>query len=289
MTTLKLTTGLGPARLDSDDEPSESRKRVRRARRRLGPGPRIPYGVVIGPLALLLAWTLGSATGLLDPRVLSEPWTVVQTFGRLIAEGRLQDNLLTSGLRAVTGLAAGLLVGGTAGVLSGLSRGGEAVIDGPIQAKRATPTLALIPLLILWFGIGEQMKVIAIAIGVSVQIYLHTHAGLRAIDARYVELAETLRLDKWTFIRKVALPGALPQFLIGLRHGVTTAWLVLVAVEQINATSGIGHMMSLARSYGQTEIIVVGLLVYGAFGLVSDTAVRLLERKVLTWRRSLAH
>lgn len=260
-----------------------------RAPRKLGPGPRIPYGLAIGPAVLLALWAAASAVGLLDPRVLSAPWTVVTTMGELIADGRLQESFLTSARRAGLGLALGLAVGGSLAVVSGLSRVGEALLDGPLQAKRAIPTLALIPLLILWFGIGEEMKVVAIAIGASVHIYLHTHAGLRAIDARYVELAQTVRLSHWSFVRKVALPGALPGFLMGLRQGVTASWLVLVAVEQINATSGIGYMMSLARSYGQTEIIVVGLVVYGAFGVLSDSAVRWLERRVLSWRRVLAN
>jgi sulfonate transport system permease protein len=254
----------------------------------LGLGRPIPYGSAIGPALLVLTWTVASASGLLDPRVLSQPWVVATTFVELLQDGRLQSNLMTSAQRALLGLGLGILVGGALGTLGGLSRIGEAVLDGPVQAKRAIPTLALIPLLILWTGIGEEMKVITIAIASSLQIYLHTHAGLRSIDARYVELAQTLRLTKWTFVRKVALPGALPGFLMGLRLAVTASWLTLTAVEQINATSGIGYMMSLARSYGQTEIIMVGLVVYGLFGLCSDTAVRMLERHALSWRRSMA-
>ncbi|XXS72210.1 ABC transporter permease [Sorangium sp. So ce131] len=260
----------------------------RRLRRRLGPGRPIPYGLAIGPALLLAAWSVASATGALDPRVLSAPWTVIGTARDLLADGRLQDNLATSAMRASLGLALGVGAGAILALLSGLTRVGEALIDGPVQIKRAVPTLALIPLLILWFGIGEQMKVLTIALGVTIPVYVHTHAGLRTIDARYVELAESVRLTKWQFIRKVALPGALPGFLMGLRLAVTAAWLSLVVVEQINATSGIGYMMSLARSYGQTEIILLGLVVYGLFGLASDSAVRLIERKVLSWRRILA-
>lgn len=121
-----------------------------------------------------------------------------------------------------------------------------------------------------------------------VPVYVHTHGGLRSIDARYVELAESLRLGRWEFIRKIALPGALPGFVMGIRLALTSAWLSLVVVEQINATSGIGYMISLARSYGQTEIIVVGLAVYGVLGLATDALVRFVEGKALSWRRTLA-
>lgn len=261
---------------------------VRRRRRRLGPGRPIPFGAAIGPVLLLAIWSVGSLTGLLDERTLSAPWTVVTTSADLIASGRLQESLLVSTQRAGLGLAFGVLIGAVLALVSGLSRWGEAVIDGPVQIKRAIPSLALLPLLVLWFGIDEQMKVITITLGVFVPVYIHTHNGLRAIDNRYVELAEALRLSHGRFIRRVVLPGALPGFLLGLRFAVVGAWLSLVVVEQINSTSGIGYMMELARQYGQTDVIIVGLVLYGILGLLSDGAVRLVQRRTLSWRRTLA-
>jgi sulfonate transport system permease protein len=259
----------------------------RPAGRRLGPGRRVPGALALGPLVLLSAWVAGSATGVLDPRTLSEPWTVVRTAGELIADGRLQSNLLTSLRRAGLALVLGVTAGVVLALVAGLSRVGEALVDGPIQVKRSIPTLALIPLAILWFGIGEQMKVLLVLTSVLVPIYLNTYAGLRGIDERYVELAETVGLSRGAFIRRVALPGALPGFFTGLRLGVTMSWLALVVVEQVNATSGIGYLMTQARTYGQTDIIVVGLVVYAVLGLTSDTAVRFLERRALAWRRTL--
>ncbi|TDW89855.1 MULTISPECIES: ABC transporter permease [Kribbella] len=257
-------------------------------RRRLGPGKPIRFGAAIGPVLLLVVWSIGSATGWIDQRVLSAPWTVVTTAGDLIADGRLQSNLWTSAQRALIGLAFGIVLGVVLALISGLSRLGEAVLDGPIQIKRAIPSLALLPLLILWLGIGESMKIVTILLGVFVPIYIHTHNGLRTIDSRYVELAQTVGLSQWEFVRRVVLPGALPGFLLGLRFAVTGAWLSLVVVEQINSTSGIGYMMELARTYGQTDIIIVGLVVYGILGLLSDAVVRLIQRRALSWRRTLA-
>ncbi|MEK8107195.1 ABC transporter permease [Micromonospora sp. M12] len=233
-------------------------------------------------------WAVGSAAGWIDPRTLSAPWTVVTTAGDLIADGRLQDNLVISAQRAGLGLAIGTVTGTALALLAGLSRWGEAILDGPIQIKRAIPALALLPLLVLWFGIGEQMKVITITLGVFVPVYIHTHNGLRTIDSRYVELGESLRLRRSAFIRRIVLPGALPGFLLGMRFAVVGAWLSLVVVEQINSTSGIGYMMELAREYGQTEVIIVGLVLYGLLGLLSDGAVRLAQRRALSWRRTLA-
>lgn len=260
-----------------------------RRKRRLGPGPAIPFGLQIGPAVLVLAWVAGSGLNLIDPRILPSPWTIIATFGELIADGRLQSNFLTSSVRALLGLGFGIVIGLLLAVVSGLSRVGEALIDGPIQIKRAVPTLAMIPLLILWLGLGETMKVTIITLGVIVPIYMHTHNALRAIDERYVELAETLRMSQRDFLLQVVLPGAVPGFLLGLRFAVTLCWVSLVVVEQINATSGLGYMIELARTYGQTQIIIVGLVVYALLGLASDGIVRLLERRLLSWRRTLAH
>lgn len=255
--------------------------------RRLGPGRRVPFAIVLGPVLLVLAWCLGSATGLLDPRTLTEPWTVLATARDLVESGRLQENLLTSATRAGLGLALGIVVGLGPALVAGLSRLGEAVIDGPVQVKRSIPSLALIPLLILWLGINEEMKVVTIALGVIVPVYIHTHNGLRGIDHRYAELAETVGVGRTEFVRSVVLPGALPGFLLGLRFAVTSALLALVVVEQVNSTSGIGYMITLASSYGQTDVIVVGLVLYAALGLLADGAIRLVERKALSWRRTL--
>ncbi|MFB8026180.1 ABC transporter permease [Streptomyces sp. NPDC056465] len=257
-------------------------------RRRLGPGRALPFGRLIGPALLVLVWWAASASGHLDPRILSSPGTVYSTAVDLVATGRLQDNVLVSLQRAGLGLVLGVSAGVILAVAAGLSRSGEYLLDGPLQIKRAIPSLAMLPLLILWLGIGEQMKVTVIALGVAVNMYINTYASLTGIDSRYVELAEGLGLSRATFIRKVVVPGSLPGFFVGLRLGVTSSWLGLIVVEQINATSGIGYMMFQAQQYAQSDVIIVGLVAYGIFGFASDAAVRAVERKALSWRRTLA-
>jgi sulfonate transport system permease protein len=257
-------------------------------RRRLGPGARIPYGRVLGPLLLLALWSAGSAVGVLDPRIVSAPWTVLDTAWQLTrGQGELQSDFLVSAQRALTGLGFGVAAGTVLAVMAGLSRVGDAVVDGAMQVKRAIPALALIPLMILWLGIGEEMKIVTIALFVLVPVYINTYAGLAGIDARYVELAEVVGLSRRQFITKVVIPGALPGWFTGLRLGVTGSWLALIVVEQINAQSGIGYMMFQAQQYGQTDVILVGLLVYGLFGFVTDAVVRLVERRALSWRQTL--
>ncbi|MBB4084445.1 ABC transporter permease [Sphingomonas carotinifaciens] len=259
----------------------------RAPKQRLGPGTAAPYGALLGPGLLLLYWCVLSATGWLDPRILPAPWTAVTTGVDLIQEGRLQQHLAVSAARAMTGLSFGITIGAALALLSGLSLLGGYVIDGLVQIKRGVPILALIPFMILWLGIGETMKITLIATAVFIPVYINTHNALRAIDIRHVELAETVRLSRWQFLRHVVVPGALPGFLTGLRFGVTSSWLALVVVEQLNATSGIGYMVTLARNYAQTDVMLVGLVVYALLGFGSDALVRQLERRLLSWRRTL--
>ncbi|KAA0018980.1 ABC transporter permease [Antrihabitans cavernicola] len=256
--------------------------------RRLGPGRPIPFGHAIGPIILFATWIITSATGVLDPETLPSPLTVFHTGADLWRDGTLQSNLLTSIQRAGISLVLGIAIGLVLALVAGLSRIGEALVDGPIQIKRAIPTLALIPLFIVWFGIGESMKIIVITTSVLIPVYINTHAQLRGVDGRHVELAETVGLSRWQFIRKIALPGSLPGFFTGVRMAVTISWLALVVVEQVNATSGIGYLMTQARTYGQIDVIVVGLVIYALFGLFGDLVVRAVERRALVWRQTLA-
>lgn len=253
--------------------------------RRLVPKPLGRGTSLLGPSLLLLAWELAAQVGWLSADVLAPPSTAVTTGYRLLVDGLLWPHLQASAWRAWAGLVIGVALGLVLALVAGLSRTGDALIDGVVQAKRAIPTLALIPLAILWLGIGDSMKITLIATGVCLPVYLSTHAALKGIDLRYVELAQTLELDRWTFIRKVAMPGALPGFFVGLRFAVTICWGALVVLEQINTTQGIGYLMNRARDYGQTDVIVVGLVTYMVLGMASDRLVRVVERRVLRYRR----
>ncbi|MEU6033084.1 ABC transporter permease [Streptomyces tauricus] len=259
----------------------------RRRRDGLSPGKRLPASRLIGPVLFFALWAGASAAGQLDTNAIPAPWTVLRTAGQLWSDGTLSTDILTSLRRAGSGFALGLTAGVVLALTAGLSRVGEALIDGTVQLNRAIPTLGLIPLFILWLGIGETFKIAIIAIVVYIPIYLNLYSALSGIDHRFVELAEVQGLSKLRFIREIVIPGALPGFFVGLRLGVTGSWLGLVVLEQINATSGLGYMMFQAQNYGQTDVILVGLLIYGIFGLVSDSAVRLIERRVLSWRRTL--
>lgn len=254
------------------------------------PGWRSPPGLrrSLGPLWLVALWVVLSATGAISPTTLAPPGKVWSAAVDLIGTGELQHHLWVSLQRVVVGLAIGISAGVVLAVVSGLFRLGEDLIDGPMQVLRAMPVLALVPLMILWLGIGESPKIALIALGVVFPIYINTFAAIRGVDSRLVESASSFGLNRRGLIRHVILPGALPGFFVGLRFAFAVSWLILVVGEQVNATSGIGYLTMNAREFLRTDIIVVGLIVYGILGFTSDALVRAFERMALQWRPSFS-
>jgi len=241
-----------------------------------------------GPLLLLLVWHIASRSGLLPKEVLAGPATVVGSAATLLASGELPDAILISLRRAMLGLLIGGSIGTVLAVASGLLRLGEDLIDSTMQMLRTVPNVALIPLLIIWFGIGEAPKVALIALATAFPLYLNVYAGIRNADQSLVEAGRTLGLSRLGLIRHVILPSALPSALVGLRYALGVSWLALVFGEQINATAGIGYLMNTAREMFQTDVIVVCLVVYALLGLAVDLLVRTLERVLLAWRPSFS-
>ncbi|MGW8761306.1 ABC transporter permease [Streptomyces sp. NPDC055815] len=251
-----------------------------------GRGPAVPRWLrrAVGPVLLLVLWQASSAAGVLPADVLASPGTIARAAGELARDGTLPTAMGVS-LRRV---AAGLLLGGVVGIalalVSGLSRLGEDLVDAPVQMLRTVPWVGLIPLFIIWLGIGEAPKVALIALGVAFHLYLNVYAGIRGVDAQLVEAGESLGLGRWGLVRHVVLPGALPGAMTGLRYSLATAWLALVFGESINADAGIGFLMNQAREFFRTDVIVVCLVVYAFLGLLADAVVRTLERLLLQWR-----
>ncbi|MGV9789093.1 ABC transporter permease [Streptomyces sp. NPDC003435] len=237
-----------------------------------------------GPLALLALWQLLSATGVLAPDVLASPGRIAQVAGDLTADGSLPSAMAISLQRVAAGLVLGTVIGTGLALVSGLFRIGEDVIDAPVQMLRTVPFVGLIPLFIIWFGIGEAPKIAIITLGVTFPLYLNVYAGIRGVDSQLIEAGESLGLSRWGLVRHVVLPGALPGALTGLRYSLGIAWLALVFAEQVNADSGIGFLMVQARDFLRTDVIVVCLIVYAFLGLLADFIVRSLERLLLRWR-----
>ncbi|GGS22456.1 sulfonate ABC transporter permease [Streptomyces aureoverticillatus] len=237
-----------------------------------------------GPLLLLGLWQLLSTTGVLTSDVLASPETIARVAGNLIEDGSLTSAMGVSLQRVAIGLLLGTLVGTGLALVSGLFRIGEDLVDASVQMLRTVPFVGLIPLFIIWFGIGEAPKVAIITLGVSFPLYLNVYAGIRGVDSQLIEAGESLGLSRWGLVRHVILPGALPGAMTGLRYSLGIAWLALVFAEQINADAGIGFLMVQARDFLRTDVIVVCLIVYAFLGLLADFVVRTLERLLLQWR-----
>ncbi|WP_338662140.1 ABC transporter permease subunit [Pararoseomonas sp. SCSIO 73927] len=245
------------------------------------------YRRFISPLVLVLLWQAASMAGLIAPRTLAAPSTILASAWELVLSGELPRHLLVSLGRVASGLAIGVTTGAALALVAGLSRLGEEVVDAPMQMLRTLPFLALVPLFILWFGIGETPKIALVALGSAFPVYLTLFAGIRGVDPKLMEAGRVFGLDRRGLVRHVVLPAALPSGLVGLRYALGSAWLSLVIAEQINATAGIGFLINDARDFLRTDVIVVGLLVYALLGLSADALVRGFERRALAWRPSL--
>jgi len=235
------------------------------------------------PLGLIVVWEAASLVGLIPARVLPAPSDVAIAFWRNLQNGTLLAATAISTERALLGLAIGGGVGFVLGLLSGIWRGAETVFDSSMQMLRNVPHLAIIPLVILWFGIGEEAKVFLVAIGTLFPIYLNTFHGIRTVDAGLVEMARVYGLGRLALFWRVILPGALPSILIGLRYALGIMWLTLIVAETISASSGIGYMTMNAREFLQTDVVLLGIILYALLGKLADAVTRLIERRALAW------
>jgi sulfonate transport system permease protein len=248
---------------------------------------RSPLGIYTTPILLVGLWQLLCSTGRIPMTIAASPVQVVQAAIHLWnvgAPSTLGEDLRVSLTRALVGLAVGASVGAVSATIAGLSKFGEQLFNGPVQILNTVPFLALLPVMIMWFGIGEESKVLLIALGAGIPVYINLFAGIRGVDQRLVEMAAVAGAGRWRLISRVLLPGALPGFLVGLRFALAYSVLGLVVAEQINATSGIGFMITQAQTYDRLDEMFLGLAIYAVLGLLADQIVRVLERTLLVWR-----
>jgi len=244
------------------------------------PGRLVPW---LLPIALISVWELTARMGWLSTRILPEPWAVIQAFYKLAVSGELWQHLWVSTARALTGLLIGGGLGLGLGLFTGSLRWAETLLDTTLQMVRNIPPLALIPLVILWFGIDESAKLFLVAVGVFFPIYLNTFHGIRSVDKGLIEMARSYGLKGWSLYREVILPGALPSILVGLRFSLGLMWVLLIVAETISAQAGIGYMTMNAREFLQTDVVLVGILLYALLGKLADVLARGLERTALRW------
>ncbi|RYF83521.1 MAG: aliphatic sulfonate ABC transporter permease SsuC [Comamonadaceae bacterium] len=248
---------------------------VRQVARRL-----VPWLV---PVGLVVLWQISSSLGWLSTRVLPAPVDVVKAAWTLTASGELWTHVKVSAGRALAGLAIGGGLGLALGLLTGSVRFFETLLDSTIQMVRNIPALALIPLVILWFGIDESAKLFLIAVSVFFPIYLNTFHGIRNVDPQLIEMGRTYGLTRWQLYKEVILPGALSSILVGLRFSLGLMWVILIVAETISAQSGIGYLTMNAREFLQTDVVLVGILLYALLGKLADVFARALEQGWLRW------
>lgn len=240
------------------------------------------------PILLLIGWEIGSRTGWLSSRVLPEPWAVARAAWTLVQSGEMWADVKISAARALGGFAIGGGIGFALAVATGCSKRLEALLDSTVQMVRNIPALAMIPLVIMWFGIEEQAKLFLVALGVFFPIYVNTFHGIRSVDAGLVEMAKSYGVRGPALYRSVVLPGALPSILVGVRFALGLMWVMLIVAETLSAQSGIGYMTMNAREFMQTDVVVVGVLLYALLGKLADQAARALEAILLPWQGASA-
>jgi sulfonate transport system permease protein len=235
------------------------------------------------PIALLIFWQWASSTGMLPSRFLPAPKAIVSSFIELSRSGELWTHVRVSTMRALSGFFVGGGLGLVLGLLTGSSRWAETLLDTTLQMIRNIPALALIPLVILWFGIDETAKLFLVSLGVFFPVYINTFHGIQSVDRGLLEMGRTYGLSGWALYREIILPGALPSILVGVRFSLGLMWVMLIVAETISARSGIGYMTMNAREFMQTDVMVVGILLYALLGKLADLLSRGLERYWLRW------
>jgi sulfonate transport system permease protein len=235
------------------------------------------------PIAIIVVWQLLSSIGFISARVLPAPTDVALAGWKLLLSGELIRNIWVSFWRAIVGFVIGAGIGFTLGLANGLSRQSERLLDSTLQMVRNIPHLALIPLVILWFGIDEAAKLFLVALGVFFPVYINTLHGLRTVDPQLVEMGRTYGMTRNDLFWRVILPGALPSIFVGVRYGLGISWLTLIVAETISASSGIGYMAMQAREFLLVDVVVLAILIYALLGKVADSTVRFLERYYLAW------
>ena len=237
----------------------------------------------IVPLAIIAIWQAASVTGFVPARVLPAPTDVALAGWKLALSGELARNIWVSFWRASVGFLIGGGIGFAFGLANGLSQLSSKLTDTTLQMVRNIPHLALIPLVILWFGIDEEAKLFLVALGVFFPIYVNTLLGIQSVDPQLVEMGRVYGMDRRALFFQVILPGALPAIFVGLRYALGIMWLTLIVAETISASSGLGYMAMQAREFMLVDVVVLAILIYALLGKLADSATRLLERVFLAW------
>ena len=248
--------------------------------------PRAALGLLLPVLALAAA-EIGVRSGLIPANLLPAPTEIAATIARLAHQG-LGGHVLASTVRVAIGFAGGALLAIVLGAAVGLNRTVEALLDPTFQALRAIPSLAWVPLLLLWLGIDEAPKLVLIGVGAFFPVYMGVASGIRDVDRKLIDAARMYRLSRPALARRVLLPAALPAIFTGLRNGLSLAWMFMVAAELIAASQGLGYLLSDGRETSRADIVLAAIVLLALLGKASDSLMRHLEQRLLAWRDNYA-
>jgi sulfonate transport system permease protein len=244
-----------------------------------------PLGAVL-PVFGLAAWEAGAQAGLLAANLMPAPSAIAATVAELARRGELAEHLGATLFRVAAGFGAGVLAATLIGALAGASATARRLMDPTLQALRSVPSIAWVPLFILWFGIFELSKVVLIAVGVFFPIYLSLAAGLLHVDRKLVEVGRAYRFSRAKLIRRVLLPAVLPTYLIGLRSGLGLGWMFVVAAEFMGASQGLGYLLIDGQQTGKPATILAAILLFAALGKATDGLLALASARALRWQDS---
>jgi sulfonate transport system permease protein len=247
--------------------------------------PRLGFWGLLLPAGLIVFFEGAVAAGLFPARLMPPPSAILTTVGELMEQGLL-GHIGVSTARVLTGYAIGVSLAVPVGLVVGLNRRAESILDPTFQALRAIPGLAWVPLLLLWLGIDEASKLVLIAIGSFFPVYLGVVSGIRNVDRKLVEVGEMYGLPASALARRIFLPASLPSLFTGLRQGLSLAWMCLVAAELIAATQGVGYLLTDGREISRPDIVIVAILLLALLGKASDTLLKWIENRSLHWRDS---
>ncbi|MFC7370212.1 ABC transporter permease [Fictibacillus iocasae] len=245
-------------------------------------------GLII-PVLLLAGWEIASSRGLFEAHLLPAPSAVLERVAAMVAEGTLYGHIGITLYRVFIGFAIGTASALVIGSLVGYWRLAEQLLDSLLQAFRSIPSLAWVPLFILWMGIGETSKIVLIAVGVFFPVYLNTVSGIQGVDRKLIEVGRIYQFTSFQIVRRIILPSSLPSFITGVRSGLGVGWMFVVAAELMGASKGLGYLLVEGQNTYSPDVVIASILLFALLGKGTDSLLKLAEKKALHYQDNLAN
>ncbi|MED4018220.1 ABC transporter permease [Sutcliffiella cohnii] len=241
------------------------------------------------PISLVIAWEVLSRVGVFPPHLLPAPSLIIQKIVSMIQDGSLWGHIGITLTRVFAGFLLGAVVAILLGAIVGFYKLAEQLLDPILQAFRSIPSLAWVPLFILWLSIGETSKITLIAVGVFFPVYLNIVSGIKGVDRKLIEVGKIYGFTTYQLIKNIILPASLPSFLVGLRSGLGLGWMFVVAAELMGASSGLGYLLVFGQNMSSPDLIIASIILFALIGKISDALLKGVEKKALHWQDSLTN